>query len=180
METTEKDVIFTSRSKKNERFDKRLIDHVVQLAEQGVPRRALLSTYGMNDSTLADWLKRYGSGRAKRKSYSTSEKRSVVRAVASGMSIREAQVTFNISYPSVIRKWIAEFEQENAEISMLKPVEMAKKKTDQTVNTTNKDLQKALDEANLKIKALDTLIDIAEEHLKIDIRKKSGARQSSK
>ena len=33
-------------------------------------------------------------------------------------------------------------------------------------------------EAELKIKALNTLIDVAEEQLKIDIRKKSGARQS--
>ena len=39
-------------------------------------------------------------------------------------------------------------------------------------------LQKALEEAELKIKALNTLIDVAEEQLKIDIRKKSGARQS--
>jgi hypothetical protein len=41
-------------------------------------------------------------------------------------------------------------------------------------------LQKALEEAELKIKALNTLIDVAEEQLKIDIRKKSGAKQSSK
>ena len=41
-------------------------------------------------------------------------------------------------------------------------------------------LKKALAEANLKIRALDTMIDIAEDQLKIDIRKKSGARQSSK
>ena len=39
-------------------------------------------------------------------------------------------------------------------------------------------LQKALQEAELKIKALNTLIDVAEEQLKIDIRKKSGAKQS--
>ena len=41
-------------------------------------------------------------------------------------------------------------------------------------------LQKALEESELKIKALNTLIDVAEEQLKIDIRKKSGAKQSSK
>ena len=39
-------------------------------------------------------------------------------------------------------------------------------------------LQKALQQAELQIKALNTLIDVAEEQLKIDIRKKSGARQS--
>ena len=39
-------------------------------------------------------------------------------------------------------------------------------------------LERALQEAELKIKALNTLIDVAEEQLKIDIRKKSGAKQS--
>jgi transposase len=41
-------------------------------------------------------------------------------------------------------------------------------------------LKKALEEANMKNRALNTLIDIAEEQLKIEIRKKPGARQSSK
>lgn len=38
-------------------------------------------------------------------------------------------------------------------------------------------LQNALQQAELKIKALNTLIDVAEEQLKIAIRKKSGAKQ---
>ena len=38
-------------------------------------------------------------------------------------------------------------------------------------------LKKALEEAELKIKALNTLIDVAEEQFKIAIRKKPGAKQ---
>ncbi len=38
-------------------------------------------------------------------------------------------------------------------------------------------LQKALREANLKNELLNAMIDIAEEQLKIDIRKKSGTKQ---
>jgi hypothetical protein len=37
---------------------------------------------------------------------------------------------------------------------------------------------KKLEEAELKVKALNTLIDVAEEQFKISIRKKAGARQS--
>lgn len=37
---------------------------------------------------------------------------------------------------------------------------------------------KKLEEAELKVKALNTLIDVAEEQFKIAIRKKAGARQS--
>jgi len=40
------------------------------------------------------------------------------------------------------------------------------------------DLEKALEEAQLKIHALNTLIDVAEEQFKIAIRKKPGAKQS--
>ncbi|MNH34984.1 hypothetical protein D3C79_956280 [compost metagenome] len=57
---------------------------------------------------------------------------------------------------------------------------MAQESKNQSENKERQALQKALMEANLKIKALDTMIDIAEEQLKIDIRKKSGAKQSSK
>jgi transposase len=41
-------------------------------------------------------------------------------------------------------------------------------------------LQEQFSAAKLKIAALETLIDLAEENLQIDIRKKSGTRQSAK
>jgi hypothetical protein len=47
-----------------------------------------------------------------------------------------------------------------------------------TNNQETQSIQRALEEANLKIKALNTMIDIAEEQLKIDIRKNSGTKQS--
>jgi hypothetical protein len=40
--------------------------------------------------------------------------------------------------------------------------------------------RKQLNEANLKIKALETMIDIAEQQFKISIRKKFGAKQLKK
>ena len=73
-----------------------------------------------------------------------------------------------------------EFKEENDDLSLTKAEEVAKKTVDPSDNAELKALKKALEEANLKIRALDTMIDIAEEQLKIDIRKKSGARQSSK
>jgi hypothetical protein len=96
------------------------------------------------------------------------------------MSVKQAQIVFKISYPSVIRGWMKEFKEENDDLSLIKAEDMAKKTVDPSENAELKALKKALDEANLKIRALDTMIDIAEEQLKIDIRKKSGARQSSK
>ncbi len=43
-----------------------------------------------------------------------------------------------------------------------------------------KALEQALQEPQLKIAALNTLIDVAEEQVKINIRKKPGAKRSQK
>jgi len=180
METKEKDFTYSNRTSNKQKFDKRLIAHIVDQAEQGVPRRDLVKNYGMNPGTLIEWIARYGSGAAKRKRHTAAEKRSVIRAIEEGMSVRQARIAFNISYPSVIRGWIKEFKKENIDLSIIKAQPVAKKTADHSDNAELKALKKALEEANLKIRALDTMIDIAEEQLKIDIRKKSGARQSLK
>lgn len=180
MESKETEFIYSERSSVKQKFDKRLIQHIVDLVEQGVPRRDLIQRYGMASCTLGDWVRRYGANIPKYKRYTQAEKRSVIRAIESGMSVKQAQIAFNISYPGVIRSWIKKFKQENADLSVPKPIEMAKRTTGTSQDSELKALQKALEEANLKIRALDTMIDIAEEKLKIDIRKKSGARQSSK
>ena len=41
-------------------------------------------------------------------------------------------------------------------------------------------LEKALAQSSLQVEGLETLIDIAEEELKISIRKKPGSKQSKK
>jgi hypothetical protein len=42
------------------------------------------------------------------------------------------------------------------------------------------ELERQLEQAKLKIAGLETMIDIAEQELKISIRKKSGTKQSTK
>jgi predicted nucleic acid-binding Zn-ribbon protein len=76
-----------------------------------------------------------------------------------------------------------QFQQENAELAVVNDSEMKKKKPTKGNSTDNnqdiKALQKALEDAQLKVAALNTLIDVAEEQLKINIRKKPGAKQSN-
>jgi len=43
----------------------------------------------------------------------------------------------------------------------------------------NEELVRSLKEASLRILGLETLIDVAEEELKIEIRKKPGSKQSN-
>lgn len=98
------------------------------------------------------------------------------------MSLKGACISFNISSGSLINQWIKRFKRENSELRDFPSLDMSKNQ--QTSETSEalelQALKKALAEADLKIRALDTMIDIAEDQLKIDIRKKSGARQSSK
>jgi transposase len=180
MENKTEVLAIKNRISKQSKFDKRVIKKIVGLIESGMLQKDAALEYGVNPDTIIRWLDKYASASyqaTRRKVFSRSQKRTVVRAVHNGMSVTEAQRSFNISYPSVIRKWLTEFNEENSEISDLK-ITMMSKKPKQTSSAEVQALKKALDEANFKIKALDTLIDIAEEKLHIDIRKKSGARQS--
>lgn len=183
METKEEGALYPKRKSKHDNFDKRLIQEIVREVESGMPTSDAVERYGMHSNTLYEWLKRYGSAsyqeQVRRRTYSTSQKRSVVRAVRGGMTLREAMVAFGLSSQKLVWNWLQDFKDENVEISVHKPIEMAKEPTSAAEEEIEK-LRQALSEANLKIKALDTLIDIAEENLKIDIRKKPGARQSPK
>ena len=69
--------------------------------------------------------------------------------------------------------------KKNAELAAHDPFEMKEKPADPSDSDLEKEaLKKALEEARLKISALNTLIDVAEDQFKIKIRKKAGARQS--
>jgi len=180
MEKKEK---FVSRENKRQFFDKRLIKEIVKSVEEGQPRKDAVALHGMSPVTLGEWMKLYGSTEYhshKRKVYTPSQKRSVVRAVESGMSIREAQISFGIKGGRTVGAWVREANKENADLSRCKSTRPMAKQTQDKDSDEVKALKKALAEAELKVKALDTMIDIAEEQLKVDIRKKSGAKQSQK
>ena len=163
-------------------YDERLIKEIVQAVEGGTPRLALRQHYGFSDGSLSRWMNKYGSQayhQNKQRVYKTSQKRSVLRAIASGMSISEARITFGIVSSASIHTWIKEDLDENADLSLLNSDAMAKP-VKQKDSDEVRALKEALAYAELKNKALNTLIDVAEEQFKIDIRKKSGARQSPK
>jgi transposase len=70
--------------------------------------------------------------------------------------------------------------KENVELAAYDPIEMKDKPVGQPAQADpeKEALKKALEDAQLKISALNTLIDVAEDQFKIKIRKKAGARQS--
>lgn len=176
--------VYAVREHKQSRYDKRLILKVVREIEAGLPRKEANRIYGLGKSTLDGWMQDYGSPNyqqnIKRQCYSNLQKRTIVTAIEQGrMTIKEAQTAYSIKTEKLIRNWLKQYKAEKVELCIVSEPKMAKKPKPITTAQTEA-LQKALEEAEMKIKALNTLIDVAEEQLKIDIRKKSGARQSSK
>ena len=181
----EQSIIGRYSSKGN--WDKRFIAEVVEEIHNGMPFNGAHQKYGVALGTLRRWVFEaklaIPSDKLKRP-VPIELKRSVVRAVQTGrLSIKEAMRTYGIKTEKTIKAWREQFEQENDELAPANDREMKKKKPDHnnSIDSNNdiKALQKALEEAQLKVAALNTLIDVAEEQLKINIRKKPGAKQSN-
>ena len=91
------------------------------------------------------------------------------------MTLQEARLAYNMqSYRAIIT--LLQQEKENSELSG--GMDSQKEHLPQEEDQEKKLLQQALEEAQLRIKALNTLIDVAEDQFKISIRKKPGAKQS--
>ena len=97
-------------------------------------------------------------------------------------SYSELMEKYGIKGCGCIPNWIRKFELRKPTAKELEVrIEMSKNrdKTDleRQQGSKIKKLEELLKREQLKTEALDTLIDIAEKKLKIDIRKKSGSRQ---
>jgi transposase len=178
----QKHQVYASREHKQNRYDKRLILKIVKEVENGLPRKEANRIYGLGKASLDGWMREHGSPEyhqnIKRRSYTNLQKRTIVTAIEQGRStIKEAKTAYNIKNENIIRSWLLQYKSEKVEICIANTFQMAKEKSS-SKDLEKEALQKALQEAELKIKALNTLIDVAEDQLKIDIRKKSGAKQS--
>jgi transposase len=184
MEISESNYVSPGRYSVTGYYDVRFIKEVVQQIEDGLPRQEALLTYGLKKFTLHSWIRKYASSQYldRRKIRSAQTKRSVVRAIAEGrMNIGEAMTACNVRAAKTIRLWVARDKQENDDLAASNLSALNKKKSSHqsaAVNAEVKALQQQLADAQLKIAALNTLIDVAEEQLKINIRKKPGAKQS--
>jgi transposase len=167
-------------------YNKNFILEIVESIENGMVRSSITKEYGIARSVLACWMRDYGSPAyhaSKQGHLSQQQKRSIVRAIQEGrMTIFEARAAYRVNSTVTITKWLKESKRENAElVASNLPVMTNKERNQQPDPDPKKALAEALkklEEAELKVKALNTLIDVAEEQFKISIRKKAGAKQS--
>jgi transposase-like protein len=118
-----------------------------------------------------------------KKSYSPFEKRKIVEEVRSGFySLKQARKKYILS-KTKFSKWNRWYFKIRLLRHFTPNPSAIMKNSDQQVKHLKKQLLEAqaqLDKLQLKNTVLETMIDIAEKQLKVDIRKKSGSRQSKK
>ena len=102
--------------------------------------------------------------------------------INSDITREELKAKYGFTGGGNIDSWIRQFglkKPSNEEAIQLYEMSKFKEKpkSDQELEKRIKELEKQLEYANLKAKALDTMIDIAEKEFDIQIRKKSGPKQ---
>ena len=174
---------FLGREGKGCHFSKPLILKIVQQVENGLSRSVIVEQYKISRTTICEWMKDYGSAAynaARKGQRSQANKTSILRAVLEGrMTVREAMIAYRVG-SSTIHQWIRVYKREKGELASVMGTKKSSndKPGEDAANIEKEDLKKALQQAQLQIQALNTLIDVAEDKFKIAIRKKPGARQS--
>ena len=115
----------------------------------------------------------------KQRAYSEEFRREIVRLFESGQySVLQLETLYGVTN-ALIYRWVYRYSQFNKSGSRI--IEMKQSATDKVKELENriKDLERMLGQKQIKIDFLETMIDVAEEKLKIDIKKKSSTPQST-
>ena len=119
--------------------------------------------------------------------YPNELKRKIAQEYLSGrFSYAVAAEEYGLKDKNVVKEFVKWFRR-NADLESAKLTIPMSKKSTPSVTSSNevlekriKELEEKLQRSVLKVELLETMIDIAEDQLKIDIRKKSGSQQSKK
>lgn len=154
---------------------KRLIVAEIESEENAVS--LVCSRHGLSRTAVGQWLNKYGSSAyfaSKLKRRSPAQKNTIIREILSGRStISEVQLKYNIECRDTITWWIREYKKSQQELTAETMGDAGAAEQDLQPS----DLQKELEMARLKIRALEIMVDIASDQFKVDIRKKFGAKQ---
>lgn len=151
----------------------------VEEFERGAtPMKELLAKYQICHSTLWNWRRQVKKGfdpLVRRPRHPDELKLRIVKEIVTGMFTTKEAATHYDMKRTTIEEWCTKYSCQISDLS--EP--MAKKNSKESTPESDRvrQLEKALEDANLKIIGLETMINIAENDLKIDIRKKSGTKQ---
>ena len=113
--------------------------------------------------------------------YSDEFKLTVAHEVLDGLICKdEARRKYGIKGKSAVLNWIRKFDQSKSDSMKSKVAIKQTVKSLEDLEAENRRLREELEMEQLRVRALNVMIDIAEDQLNIPIRKKSGAKQSKK
>ena len=105
-------------------------------------------------------------------------KRKIVEEVLSGvLNKEEARRKYNIKGKSAILNWIRKFDQSKQASMKSKSPSNNKSQREQELEFEVKRLREELEMEQLRVRALNIMIDVAETQLNVPIRKKPGTKQ---
>lgn len=129
-------------------------------------------------SNLTDTMEGFLQEKVDLSKYETSFRRWLVCEIESGrMSWQEARSKFNLPhrFDKVYKEWQKKY---GDQIVVTLPLMSAEQRTqNKELEKRVKELEKQLELAQMKVVALNTVIDIAEKNYKLEIRKKYGPKQ---
>ena len=149
---------------------------VVREAELEGSLAFVCQRHGISETTLQRWMSKYGSiayqqGKSRRRSL--SEREGIAREIVSGhISVEEAMLKYNAPERDTINQWIRQYKQRQQELIVLPEAISSIAPESEPDAASSADLKAA----ELKIRALEIMLDIASKEFKVDIRKKFGAK----
>lgn len=131
------------------------------------------------EAMLSDHMEGFEEKRINYNDYEVSFRRWLVSQIdAENMSIQDARDRFHLSpgdYKRIIKRWQGRYSDA---IHLSLQAMSGKERTDvKALEKRIKELEKQLELAKMKNVGLNTMIDIAEQDYKLEIRKKSGPKQ---
>lgn len=150
---------------------------VVKEAEQEGNLSMVCKRHGISTHAIQDWMNQYGSiayQQNKSKRRSLSEREGIAREIVSGnISIEDAMLKHNARDRDTVTMWIRDYKKRQLELLALLPQATVLAETESLPGSaTSADLKLS----ELKVRALEIMLDIASKEFKVDIRKKFGAK----
>lgn len=125
----------------------------------------------MENSNLEAYLNRYEYTQA-------FKEKIVLEVVYQGKPVQKAVEEYDLPSSYTLQMWIRQFQKQLENGMIVLPAMTEQQKADLKASEQRiKELEKALEYANVVIFSLNHLIDFAEKELQVPIRKKAGTKQ---
>ena len=107
------------------------------------------------------------------------KERAAFRIVFGGEEPSHVMADLDVHNSYTLRNWVSLYRREVQTGSFVSPAMTRTRKRDvHALQQRNSELEKALQQANLLMSALHTMMEMAEQELQLPIRKKSGTKRS--